>query len=814
MTVGSGSKKRPLGLVALALSLTAVSGWAEGIDFVHEIVPLLEKHCGECHIGDARQGGYSLNTREAVLAGGDSGLAGIVPGESDASELLRRIRSADPDERMPADGEPIPADEVALMARWIDAGAPWEPGFAFNSNLWEPPLALREVVLPPAREGRGHPIDRLIDQHFADHNLAMPAACDDRSFFRRVSLDLTGLLPAPAEVEAYVADTSPTKRAALIDRLLGDDFDARLRYAEHWLTFFNDLLRNDYNGTGFITGGRKQISSWLHRSLVENKPYDQMVRELIAPSDESRGFIDGIVWRGTVNSSQTVPIQFAQNVGQSFLGINLKCASCHDSFVDRWTLQQTYDFAAILSSEPLELHRCDKATGTMATPGWMFEELGQVDPARPPEERLEQLAALITSRDNGWLSRSIANRLWARLMGRGIVHPVDALRTTPWNEDLLELLASDLVEHGWDLKHLLRTICTSEAYAAVTPAAASEPSSSQDIWAGPLPRRMTAEQFFDALWQLTGTAPAQPDGEMNRFDPDAAAVDASPPQAVWIWSNEAASSAPSEALTFRREFTLDDPVATATAVFAADNMATVFLNGTKLASSESWSEPVSVSLLPHLRSGTNVLRVEAANAAAGGPAALLLEARLLREDNTAAVVIATDDTWQWRPHQDADDDSDDSATWQQARQISNQATWQQAAAAFAAQLQAAATGPAPMVRAALKKATPLMRALGRPNRDQVLTSRPTELTTLEAIQLANEQSLADELLQGGERLHGQLGPDTNDIATGIFAAALNRAPNAEELAACHEILGAEPTGQTVADCLWAVMMLPEFQLVR
>ncbi|NBP79997.1 hypothetical protein EBU58_04625, partial [bacterium] len=74
MTVGSGSKKRPLGLVALAFSLTAVSGWAEGIDFVHEIVPLLEKHCGECHIGDARQGGYSLNTREAVLAGGDSGL--------------------------------------------------------------------------------------------------------------------------------------------------------------------------------------------------------------------------------------------------------------------------------------------------------------------------------------------------------------------------------------------------------------------------------------------------------------------------------------------------------------------------------------------------------------------------------------------------------------------------------------------------------------------------------------------------------------------------------------------------------------------
>ena len=103
---------------------------------------------------------------------------------------------------------------------------------------------------------------------------------------------------------------------------------------------------------------------------MHNKPFDQFVRELIAPTDESRGFIEGIVWRGTVNASQTVPIQFAQNVGQTFLGINLKCASCHDSFVDRWTLKQTYDLAAISSATPLELHRCDKATGAMATPAW------------------------------------------------------------------------------------------------------------------------------------------------------------------------------------------------------------------------------------------------------------------------------------------------------------------------------------------------------------------------------------------------------------------------------------------------------------
>ncbi len=656
MTAGSASKWLSAWVVAAAVSAAAATGWCaepaeSGIDFVHEIVPLLEAHCGECHIGDASQGGYSMNTRETVLAGGDSGMAGFVAGDAHASELIRRIRSGDADQRMPADGEPLPEDVVALLARWIDAGAPWEPGFAFNSNLWEPPLALREVVLPPAVEGREHAIDRIIDAHLATNGTPLPEPCDDRTFIRRVSLDLTGLLPDPAIVEAFAADSSPTKRMALVDELLGEDFDARLHYAEHWLTFFNDLLRNDYTGTGFITGGRKQITTWLHRSLVDNMPYDQMVQELIAPSDESRGFIDGIVWRGTVNSSQTVPIQFAQNVGQSFLGINLKCASCHDSFVDRWTLQQTYDFAAILSAEPLELHRCDKATGTMATPGWMFDDLGQVDPASPPEERLQQLAALITSRDNGWLSRSLANRLWARLMGRGIVHPVDALRTKPWNDDLLELLARDLVDNGWDIKHLLRTICTSNAYAAATPAAATQLGSG-DAYAGPLPRRMTAEQFFDALWQLTGTAPEKPDGEVNRQE-------------------------------------------------------------------------------------------------------------------TAA--------------------ADDGKT---------------------------AAAEAPMVRASLVKCTALMAALGRPNRDQVILSRPTELTTLEAIQLANEQTLSEELVRGGERILAESGSEPESITEDLFAAALSRPPNAGEMAACRAILGEEPTAQTVADCLWAVMMLPEFQLIR
>lgn len=623
----------------LVVAAAVAARTAQGLDFAHEVVPILRKHCGECHTGDARQGGFSLNTREDLLAGGDSGTPGLVPGSSTTSEIIARITSDDPDDRMPSEGEPLPAEAIATLKAWIDEQAPWEPGFAFKGTAWEPPLALREISLPPAVEGRTNPVDRVVDAHFAAHGIPRPPRCDDRTFVRRASLDLVGLLPAPDRVEAFVADTDPEKRTRLVRDLLADD----VAYADHWLTFWNDLLRNDYTGTGYITGGRRQITTWLHRSLAANVPFDRFVRELISPTEESRGFIDGIVWRGTVNASQAVPIQFAQNVGQTFLGINLKCASCHDSFVDRWTLRQTYDLAAIATEKPLELARCDKATGVMATPAWIFPDLGQIDASQPPTRRLAALAALITKPGNGWLSRTLANRLWHRLMGRGIVHPVDSLRTRPWNEDLLDLLAGDLVTHDWDVRHLLATIATSEAYAAATPAFEGPPTGSEFVFRGPLPRRMTAEQLTDAVWMLAGTAPAKPDAE----------------------------------------------VAVATA-----------------------------------------------------PAA------------------------------------------------------------------------APMVRAALVKATPLMAALGRPNRDQVVTSRPADLTTLEAILLANEQSLADEIAKGGIRLLAEHGPDPDRITTWIFSAALARPPTADEAAVARDLLGAAPTAENVADCLWSVVMLPEFQLVR
>jgi hypothetical protein len=638
------------GIIVGGMSGSAPSWGSEGdpeaIDFVHEVVPILRQHCGNCHIGNQREGGLSLNTRADVLAGGDSGAA-VTWTEGETSELIRRITSEDEGEWMPPEGERLAPEEIALLQKWVAARLPWDEEFRFVKPSYTPPLRPRRPELPEARANRDNPVDRILDDYLEKVSpvgaepFSSLSPISDVTFLRRVHLDLIGLLPTPEELTAFLEDGVSDKRSRLIDDLLARDRD----YTEHWLTFWNDLLRNDYTGTGFITGGRKQITAWLYDSLSENKPYDQMVRELIVPSSESEGFSLGIRWRGDINSSQTQEVQFAQNVSQAFLGINMKCASCHDSFVDDWKLEQAYGLAAIISSDPLELHRCDKPTGTMAKAAWVFPELGDIDPEAPKRERLRQLAELMTHPENGRLSRTIVNRLWHRLMGRGIVHPTDAMDIEPWSPDLLDFLAVDLADHEYDLKRTLRVICNSEAYQSQISAREQPTEQEAPAYAGPLARRLTAEQFVDAVWQLTGAYPDE----------------------------------------------IDAPI-----------------------------EPRSSDSEPN----------------------------------------------------------------------------------------------APRARASLMKSDFLMRSLGRPNRDQIVTMRPTEFTTLEAIDLANGESLNQAITQGATRLKAEQGDSLPAIMTWLYQYGLARNPTAGELALANETWGANASVADVEDLIWAVIMLPEFQWVR
>lgn len=826
-----------LGFVAMVVCFPAGGRGAEEsgpIDFAHEVAPILRKHCIECHGGDEAKGGFSLNSREMFLEGGVA-----APGEVDDSYFLELITSTDEDLQMPpAEKDRLTAAEIDTLQRWVEEEMPWTAGLTFSDERYEPPLRPRRPELPPPRDGRNHPIDRLIDDYFRTTTAAASdsdaskseatdkgshestwrlEAVDDATFMRRVHLDLIGLLPDGEDVDAFLQDQSPHKRRELIQELLSDD----VRYAEHWLTFWNDLLRNDYSGTGFITGGRKQISGWLYQSLVDNRPFDQMARELIAPpTDASRGFIDGIKWRGEVSAGQTLEIQFAQSVSQSLLGINMKCASCHDSFIDRWTLKDAYGLAAIYAEEPLAISRCDKPTGETATASWLFPELGEIASDASRDERLRQLARLMTSEENGRFARTIVNRLWFQMMGRGIVHPVDAMQTEPWDADLLEFLAAELIDNDYDLKKTLELIATSEAYQSKSEPVASGDEGSDYRFAGPRSKRMTAEQFVDAVWQLTGAAPTTFDAPVMRGKADTKLAEALAISAKWIWSAKAADDElpPPEKIAFRKTFTIAEGVAVAGAMITCDNEYTLYLNGTQIRRDDDWTTVEPVSLTQHLRTGENVIVVVAANGGTDpNPAGLLFQA-IIEQPSGDRRVIASDGTWQvyekfpsdkaiakWKP----DPDEGETAT------LVRQDPWSKKVLPEAKQqLSLALSGGNWSVRASLLQNTPLMQTLGRPNRDQIVSSRPNTLTTLEAIHLSNSQTLSDWFARGADRWFAQDWSDRDARIEAIFKAALTRRPTRAERELIDRQLGPEPTRQRLEDLLWALCVTPEFLLIR
>lgn len=464
---------------------------------------VLAAHCAACHAGEQRKGGLSLDSRASALRGGKSGAA-FVAGDAAASRLIALVSSDDDLERMPPKGRRLTVEEVAILAAWIDAGAPWS---SLENGSSGTPLALQ----PSAPESdASHLVDAFLADYRLERGLQAGTALDDASFVRRVHLDVIGLLPTPAALRHFCADKAPGKRGALVESLLADDQG----YAEHWISFWNDVLRNDFQGTGYIDGGRAQITGWLYDALARNVPYDQLVRELIAPTDgASEGFIKGIVWRGDNALVQQAPMQAAVNVSQVFLGVNLKCAACHDSFVSDWSLAQTFALANCFSEAPLSLSRCETDLGVAASYGFLWPELGGVDGALPRLERMTRVAGLVTAPDNGYFARTIVNRVWALLMGRGLVEPLDEMERAAWFPALLDALALDFIARGYDLRALIRTIATSDVYqwAATT---APEFPGGEFVFRGPVARRLTAEQFYDALACLTGVGRANPAFEL------------------------------------------------------------------------------------------------------------------------------------------------------------------------------------------------------------------------------------------------------------------------------------------------------------
>src|SRR5690606_17481049 len=291
------------------------------LNLLGEVRAIMAHSCYSCHSEEKVRGDLRLDSREAVFAGGESGPI-IVPGSASQSEFVRRISlPKGHDDVMPSKGKLLTEKEIALISLWIDKGAPWPEGAETRSIFRVAELAPRLPDLPPAEPGIDTEVDLFVNDYFKANQVEWKDEVDDRTYLRRVYLDIVGLIPSPEELQRFENDSRPNKRELKVKELLSRDDD----YAMHWLTFWNDALRNDYTGTGYITGGRFNITDWLYKSLRENKPYDEFVQELLNPTDASKGFIAGIQWRGTVNASQRTEMQAAQNVGQVILGLNLKC---------------------------------------------------------------------------------------------------------------------------------------------------------------------------------------------------------------------------------------------------------------------------------------------------------------------------------------------------------------------------------------------------------------------------------------------------------------------------------------------------------
>jgi mono/diheme cytochrome c family protein len=469
----------------LAARIETVKGQTEQakkgvVDFYRQVRPILEAKCAGCHTGDKPKGGLRLDSLASAIKGGKSDGAAITPGKPAESSLLVRVKSSDAKEVMPPKGDKLTADEIKLLETWIGEGANW------------PDLDANHLTLTPLT--------------------------DDLTFLRRVFLDTVGVVPTPAEVAEFVADTSATKRAKLIDKLLADP-----RAADHGMGYWLDVLAENPNILNPTLNNTGPFRWWLHESLLDNKPLDLFVTELVRMRGSSR--FGGPAGFGVASQNDVPMAAKGTVISAAFLGVEMKCARCHDAPAHASTQQQLFQLAAMLETKPLKvpatssvpldkIHDGGRAPliqvtlkpGTEVPPEWPFAKLVPAEVgkklAQNPDDSRDRLAALLTAPQNERFAQVMANRLWARLMGRGLVEPVDDWeRGTPTHPELLRWLARELVRGGYDTRHVSRLILNSHAYQRSADAALKD---TPVLYTAPARRRLTAEQVVDSLFVATG----------------------------------------------------------------------------------------------------------------------------------------------------------------------------------------------------------------------------------------------------------------------------------------------------------------------
>ena len=333
--------------------------------------------------------------------------------------------------------------------------------------------------------------------------------CTDEEFVRRIYFDLTGLPPTPEQARSFLTDTadSKIKREKLIDVLVETP-----EFVDHWTHKWADLLQSNRKFLG--ERGVWLFREWIHQSIAQNRPYDEFVRELITSSGSTYQNPAANYFR--VSREYTAAVE---NTTQLFLGVRFSCNKCHDHPFEKWTQNQYYELGAFFADVKIKPGQLpgDEVVYASYTPQPVQHPrtLAVVNPSVPFGEVTEQvdnkqqlLATWLTSKDNPMFARAGANRLWSYFMGRGIIEPVDDIRTSnpPSNPELLDALTKDFVDSGFDMKHVMKTITRSRAYQQSIKTNKWNKSDTINF-SHAVARRLTAEQLLDAIGVATGSRP-------------------------------------------------------------------------------------------------------------------------------------------------------------------------------------------------------------------------------------------------------------------------------------------------------------------
>lgn len=430
----------------------------------------------------------------AVIAEYSDGSHRDVTRQAEYASNLEPVASVDSDGLVQATGE---TGEAAVMARYLGQVA------VFHAIV---PHGDRVATIPDFTPNNY--VDQLVAEKWKKLGLLPSPPCDDATFLRRVTLDLCGRLPTADEVSAFLADSSPNKRDAVIDRLL-DSPDYPAYFALRW----GAILRNSR------LAGADQAAyafhNWIKDMIARNRPYDEFVRGIVAAAGEWQD-APAINWYWQTRDDQLHSV--TADTAQVFLGIRLQCARCHHHPYERWGQEDYYGLAGFFtrlgrksfgqpppyfSSSQVTTGEKNPLTGKTPEPKFLSGDYAKLTPEDDPRHALVDWMA---QPDNPYFAHVLVNRLWGHFMGRGLVHEVDDIRESnpPSNPELLDALAKDFIDHKFDVKHIVRTIVSSRVYQL-----SSEPTehnrNDRQNFARFYARRLIAEVLLDAVDQATGT---------------------------------------------------------------------------------------------------------------------------------------------------------------------------------------------------------------------------------------------------------------------------------------------------------------------